>query len=162
MEIYTDQFKALSDKTRLKILWLLSSAKAELCVCEIMDIIEDSHCNISRHLKILKMVKLVKENKRGKWVYFGLASPKDQFHEVLLQSVSSIPEEHLFNEAKRLKLRLSLRERGKCVNGLKSEKWARALDLLTTMDTIPMDISKTEEKSYYDVRSAPRSGAKGP
>jgi len=162
MEIYTDQFKALSDKTRLKIIWLLSSAKAELCVCEIMDTIEDSHCNISRHLKILKTVKLVKENKRGKWVYFGLASPKDPYHEALLQSVSSIPEEHFFNEAKRLKLRLSMREEGKCVNGLKSEKWARALDLLTTMDTIPMDKSKTGEKSYYDVRSAPRSGAEGP
>lgn len=150
MEEFTEQFKALSDKTRLKILWLLSTAKADLCVCEIMDTIEDSHCNISRHLKILKTAKLVRENKQGKWVYFGVTAPKDPFHESLLQAVSSIPEEQFFNDAKRLKLRLSLRENEKCVDGLKSEKWVRALSLLTTMVADPDDKNKKREKSYYE------------
>jgi ArsR family transcriptional regulator len=155
MEIYTDQYKALGDKTRLKIIWLLISAKDELCVCEIMDIIDESHCNISRHLKILKTANLVKENKRGKWVYVGLASPRDTSHKALLQSVENIPEEYLFYEAKRLKLRLSLREKGKCVNGLKSVKWARALELLTTMDKSPMNKNKIGKKGYYGLRSSP-------
>jgi|GEM_PF-178620 len=150
MEEFTEQFKALSDKTRLKILYLLSSAKAELCVCEIMDTIEDSHCNISRHLKILKTAKLVKENKQGKWVYFGLARPKDTFHEALLRAVSNIPEENFFDDVKRLKLRLSLRENAKCVDGLNSEKWAKALQLLTMEATGTIDKIRTEEKNVYE------------
>ncbi|MCX5835100.1 MAG: metalloregulator ArsR/SmtB family transcription factor [Deltaproteobacteria bacterium] len=149
MDDFVEQLKALGDETRIKIIRLLSEAKVDLCVCEIMDAIEDSHCNISRHLKILKTAKLVKESKQGKWVYFSLATPKDPFHESVLHAVSSIMDEHFFNDSKRLKLRLSLREKEKCVDGLKSEKWARALELLATMVPRPDDKNKKREKSYY-------------
>jgi ArsR family transcriptional regulator len=149
MEYFIEQLKALSDKTRLKILWLLSMAKADMCVCEIMDTIEDSHCNISRHLKILKTAKLVRENKQGKWVYFGLAAPKDPFHEALLHAVARIPENYFSRDAARLKLRLSLRKNEKCVDGLKSEKWVRALELVT-MVIDPADRSKAREESYHE------------
>jgi ArsR family transcriptional regulator len=150
MDDFVEQLKALGDETRVKILRLLSDAKVDLCVCEIMDAIEDSHCNISRHLKILKTAKLVRDGKQGKWVYFGLAAPKDQFHESVLNAVSSIPDEHFFNDSKRLKLRLSLRENEKCVDGLKSEKWARALELLATLVPEPDDTNKKREKIHYE------------
>ena len=149
MDDFVEQLKALGDETRVKILRLLSDAKVDLCVCEIMDAIEDSHCNISRHLKILKTAKLVREGKQGKWVYFGLAAPKDQFHESVLNAVSSIPDEHFFNDLKRLKLRLSLRENEKCVDGLKSEKWSQALELLATMVANQKDRTRKQEKGYH-------------
>jgi ArsR family transcriptional regulator len=130
MEEFVEQIKALGDKTRLKILWLLSKARTELCICEIMDTIGDSHSNVSRHLKILKTAKLVQERKEGRWVYVHLVTVKEPFHEHLLQAVSSIPEDFLLGAAKRLTLRLALRDRNKCVDGLKSEKWMKALQVL--------------------------------
>jgi len=149
MDDFVEQLKALGDETRVKIVRLLTEAKVDLCVCEIMDAIEDSHCNISRHLKILKTTKLVRESKQGKWVYFGLATPKDSFHESVLNAVSSIPDEHFFNDLKRLKLRLSLRENEKCVDGLKSEKWSQALELLATMVANQKDRTRKQEKGYH-------------
>lgn len=134
MEEFVEYFKALSDITRLKIMWILSKANAELCVCEVMDSLEESHYNISRHLKILKTAKLVKEKKEGKWVYFSLADPKHPFHEFVLQTVLNIPEQYFFNDTRRLKLRLSLRENERCVDGLKSEKWIQLLKLYNSMN----------------------------
>ena len=57
MKEFVEQVKALGDATRLKIIRLLCEAREDLCVCEIMDAIEISHCNISRHLKILKQLE---------------------------------------------------------------------------------------------------------
>jgi ArsR family transcriptional regulator len=131
MEEYIEQFKALSDKTRLKVLWLLMMAKTRLCVCEIMDSLEESHCNISRHLKILKTAGLVKEKKEGRWVYFSLPEKSSPFRELIMQAILNIPEEYCFNDVQKLKLRLSLRVNEKCIIGLKSEQWAQALSGLT-------------------------------
>jgi len=127
VEEYVEQFKALSDKTRLKILWLLMTAGTTLCVCEIMDALEESHCNISRHLKILKTAGFVREKKDGRWVYFSLPDKQSPFQELILQSILSIPEEYCFTDAQKLKLRLSLRQNEKCIIGLKSGQWAQVL-----------------------------------
>ena len=134
MEEFIEYFKALGDITRLKILRLLMKAETNLCVCEITDTIADSHYNVSRHLKILKTAKLVKEKKDGKWVYFGLSNPQNAFHEGLLQAVRNIPEDQLFHDAKRLSLRLSLRENDKCVDGLKSDKWRQAVEIFNIVN----------------------------
>jgi ArsR family transcriptional regulator, arsenate/arsenite/antimonite-responsive transcriptional repressor len=132
MEQFVEQFKSLGDVTRLKIVRLLFEAGEELCVCEIMDAIQDSHSNISRHLKILKAAGFVKEKKEGKWAYCSLADPHSPSHRNLLEAVRNMSAENFANDIKRLKLRLSLRESGKCVDGLKSEKWMSALRLIKT------------------------------
>jgi len=127
MDDYVDQIKALSDKTRLKILWLLNKAQKELCICEMMDIIEDSHSNISRHIKILKTAKMVRERKEGRWVYVHLMTPHDPFHDCLLQAVAKVPDDYFPGVTERMILRLELREGDRCIDGLKSEKWMRAV-----------------------------------
>jgi ArsR family transcriptional regulator len=130
MNEFVEQFKSLGDATRMKIIRLLCEAKKDLCVCEIMDALEVSHCNISRHLKILKTAGFVKEKKEGRWVHFFLADPGSPFQKNLLEAVWNMPAENFANDIERLKLRLSLREDGKCVDGLKSEKWMAALKLI--------------------------------
>jgi ArsR family transcriptional regulator len=132
MEQFVEQLKSLGDVTRLKIIRLMIEVGEDLCVCEIMDALEVSHCNISRHLKILKTAGFVKEKKEGRWVHFSLATPGRLFHKNLLQAVRNMPAENFANEIERLKLRLSIREDGKCVAGLKSEKWMAALKLIKT------------------------------
>jgi len=130
MNEFVEQMKALGDATRMKIIRLLCEAREDLCVCEIMDALEVSHCNISRHLKILKTAGFVKEKKEGRWVHFSLMKPERRFHKNLLQAVLNMPAENFTNDIERLKLRLSLREDGKCVDGLQSAKWVAAMKLI--------------------------------
>ncbi len=122
MEDYVIFFKGLSDKTRLRIIWLLMKANTRLCVCEIMDSLNENQYNVSRHLKSLKNAGFLKEEKEGRWVYYSLIDLKDRFQELILEAVSSLPEELFSEESERLKKRLTLRENGKCVEGMNSEE----------------------------------------
>lgn len=63
-------YKALGDKTRLHMLALL--AKDELCVCELVAILEMSQPSVSQHLRKLKQAGLVKERKTAQWVFYSL------------------------------------------------------------------------------------------
>jgi ArsR family transcriptional regulator len=120
-ENFVDLFKALSDKMRLRIMWVLGKANQELCVCEIMDSLNESHNNVSRHLKILKNSGLVQERKEGRWVFYSLTKPTNQVHERLLETITEIPEQILAEDSERLKKRLSLRKEGKCIVGMESK-----------------------------------------
>ena len=117
--------RALSDKTRLRMVGLFLSTGKALCVCELMDALNEFQYSVSRHLKELKTAGLLKEKKEGRWVYYSLAKPRDEFQRLLFRAVSSIPQELLQEDKKRLAARLSLREGDKCVVGLSSEQWAK-------------------------------------
>lgn len=73
-EEYSSKLKALSDSTRLKILYLLSNG--ELCVCEIIFALDKPQSSISHHLNILKNLGFIKGRKEGVWIYYNLTSPK--------------------------------------------------------------------------------------
>ncbi len=66
--------KALSDPTRLKILYLLSDD--ELCVCEIMSALDKPQSSVSHHLNILKNSGFIKGRKDGVWIHYKLNDPK--------------------------------------------------------------------------------------
>ena len=125
MEEYTGVFKALSDATRLRIVWLLCRANTDLCVCEIMDSLDGSQYNVSRHLRIRKSEGLVQDRKEGKWVFYFLSQQPDRFQKQVLQAVRAIPEELLSLEYERLMKRISLREDGRCVVGCESDEWQK-------------------------------------
>lgn len=133
MEEYLRIFKALSDKTRLRIINLLLRSNLWLCVCEIVDSLNESQYNVSKHLKELKYAGLLEEKKTGRWVSYGLASArdtKDEFKEVLFRAIASIPEDLIAKDMELLKARLFLRQEGKCIIGLKSKQWEIMLDEL--------------------------------
>ena len=67
-------FKALADKTRLKILSLLDIR--EMCVCEIMVALNLTQPTASHHLGILETVELVKDRREGKWVFYSLKNKR--------------------------------------------------------------------------------------
>lgn len=146
MDLYIEQFKALGDKTRLAIIWLLNSVPGDLCVCEITDAIGESHCNVSRHLKILKGAKLVKEKKEGRWVYFDLAKPQDQVQGYILQALATIPADAFLEMTARLQLRLSLRDGNRCVDGVKSDNWRRVVNKINGKNDINEDKSSESRK----------------
>ncbi len=68
--------KALADVTRLKIIKALS--QQELCVCELMLLLDAQQSAISHHLRILKDANLVVERRHGKWAFHRLAGDRVQ------------------------------------------------------------------------------------
>ncbi len=67
----SELFKALSDESRSKILYLLS--KKELCVCDIAALLDLSVSAVSHHLRYLRNLRLVKYRKEGKMAFYSLA-----------------------------------------------------------------------------------------
>ena len=63
-------FKALSDPSRLKI--VLALLKREHCVCDIAVICQQSESAISHQLRVLRTLKIVKNKRVGKSVYYTL------------------------------------------------------------------------------------------
>jgi ArsR family transcriptional regulator len=63
-------FKALSDDTRIRLLKLLS--ERELCVCELMQVLEMTQSRVSRNLGVLKEAGLVKDRRDGTWAFYSL------------------------------------------------------------------------------------------
>lgn len=119
MKKYIDYLKAIGEETRLRIIRLLLKAKVPLCVCEIMDCINESQTNVSKHLKILKYCGLVKEKKEGKFVMYHISEKRDEFLKILFKIIDSIPDRFFKKDEKCLKKRLSLRKNGKCVIGIR-------------------------------------------
>ncbi|HWQ30305.1 MAG TPA: metalloregulator ArsR/SmtB family transcription factor [Negativicutes bacterium] len=63
-------FKVFGDTTRIKILWALF--EADMCVCDIANLLGMNQSAISHQLRVLKQARLVKYRKDGKVVYYSL------------------------------------------------------------------------------------------
>lgn len=64
-------FKIFGDSTRIKILYVLF--EAEMCVCDIAQLLGISQSAVSHQLRQLKQSKLVKYRREGKTVFYSLA-----------------------------------------------------------------------------------------
>ena len=73
LDLKSNVFKALSNPTRLKILYLLK--KGDLCVCEIMAVLEIPQSTISHHINVLKTAGLLKSQRDGIWIQYRLKYP---------------------------------------------------------------------------------------
>ena len=65
-------FKALGDKSRLRILKMLQVR--QLCVCEMTAVLGLATSTVSNHLSILKDAGLIFDIKDGKWVDYSINS----------------------------------------------------------------------------------------
>lgn len=63
--------KALADQNRIRA--LLALRDQELCVCQIIELLELAPSTVSKHMSILGQAQLVESQKRGRWVYYRLA-----------------------------------------------------------------------------------------
>jgi len=79
-------FRAFSDRTRLRILHILQDG--ELCVGDIVEILQAPQPRISRHLAYLRKAGLVTVRKSGLWSHYALARPKTPFHRKLLECLA--------------------------------------------------------------------------
>ena len=90
VEEMLESLKLLSDKSRLTILTLLR--EKELCVCDIVEILETTQPNVSQHLKKLKLGGLINETKRRQWVYYSLNLEDKPYLKELLAHLPSMKD----------------------------------------------------------------------
>jgi ArsR family transcriptional regulator, arsenate/arsenite/antimonite-responsive transcriptional repressor len=77
-------FKALADKTRLRILALLG--RNEVCVCHIHDSLGLPQPTVSRHLAYLRRSGLVDARRDGVWMHYRVAHSLDPNVQVVLDA----------------------------------------------------------------------------
>jgi len=62
--------KAISDESRVRILMFLRGG--ELCLCQIIEMLDLAPSTVSKHMAILAQAGLVDFRKNGKWHYYRL------------------------------------------------------------------------------------------
>jgi ArsR family transcriptional regulator, arsenate/arsenite/antimonite-responsive transcriptional repressor len=78
-------FKGFADPTRIRILNLL--AAGELCVCDIVELLDLPQSTVSRHLAYLLRSELVEVSRGWKFAHYRLAAPSNPVHKTLLNCV---------------------------------------------------------------------------
>jgi DNA-binding transcriptional ArsR family regulator len=66
-----DTLKALADENRLRALCALRGG--ELCVCQIIALLELAPSTVSKHLSVLRAARLVDSRKNGRWMHYRLS-----------------------------------------------------------------------------------------
>lgn len=115
VETYINIFKALSDETRLRIVWVLLQSKSQLCVCEIMDALKITQYNTSRHIKVLKECGLVRVKKYGRFVMCSIPQVKQESIKMIFEAISKMPEQLFARDRERLIRRVALRQNDRII-----------------------------------------------
>src|SRR6185295_11323765 len=68
-------FRALADKTRLRLLNLMGTD--EVCVCYLVEVLKSPQPKISRHLAYLRKAGIVDARREGKWMHYRVVYPRD-------------------------------------------------------------------------------------
>jgi ArsR family transcriptional regulator, arsenate/arsenite/antimonite-responsive transcriptional repressor len=82
--------KLLGDKTRLSMMKLLQTN--ECCVCELVEIYDASQPSISQHLRKLKDIGLVKEKRKGQWIFYSINQTYEHY-DFLVRILDSLPNQ---------------------------------------------------------------------
>lgn len=82
--------KLMGDKTRLAMMKLLE--KNDCCVCEFVELFGISQSAISQHLRKLRDVGLVKEQRKGQWIFYSL-NTNSEMYEMVLRILEFIPSQ---------------------------------------------------------------------
>ncbi len=93
MERFLNLFSLLSDKTRLRILLLLSGK--ELCVCDIFAALDMSQPRVSRQLALLKQAGVIRDRREGKWIHYSI---DESSFEGCTMSILSMITRHMKND----------------------------------------------------------------
>jgi len=101
--------KALADRNRVRIVMALTGA--ELCVCQIIELLSLAPSTVSKHLHILHQAGLVEARKQGRWVHYRLPdgdAPKAATNAIAWLQRHLKSDREVLMDAKRLKAILKL------------------------------------------------------
>ena len=80
-------FKALADRTRLRLLNLMRAD--EVCVCFFVEILKTNQPKISRHLAYLRRAGIVGARREGSWMHYRIVEPSHADAARVLKDVMS-------------------------------------------------------------------------
>jgi ArsR family transcriptional regulator len=80
-------FRALADRTRLRLLSLMGAG--EICVCFLVEILKTNQPKISRHLAYLRRAGIVDARREGQWMHYRVVEPDDADAARVLKEVMS-------------------------------------------------------------------------
>ena len=93
IDVLEDAFKALADRTRLRILALLGNN--EVCVCHIHDSLGLPQPTVSRHLAYLRRSGLVAARREGVWMHYRVSTSLDpavqQVVNAAVEALTAVP-----------------------------------------------------------------------
>ena len=78
-------FRALADKTRLRLLNLMGND--EVCVCYFVEVLKSPQPKISRHLAYLRKAGIVGARREGKWMHYRIVAPRDSRAAEVLKTI---------------------------------------------------------------------------
>ena len=106
MNKYLKVFKALGDRTRLRIVLMLQTRP--MYVCEIRSIIGTSMSTISNHLKIMLDAGIVISHKEERYVIYEL-NKSDSLIAKILNIINEISDEEIEKDRKKV-LKIDIRK----------------------------------------------------
>ena len=125
MDQLTHFFKALSEETRLRIVMLL--AEGELCVCDLMVILDEPQSKVSRHLAYLKHSGFTNSKRVGVWMHYSLRETSDKIFKAqidfLKEQLSHLPQ---FRTDREKLLRIKKEGTCKAVLKKKTASWSKS------------------------------------
>ena len=68
-------FRALADRTRLRLLNLMQTD--EVCVCFFVEILKTNQPKVSRHLAYMRRAGIVAARRDGPWIHYRIVEPSD-------------------------------------------------------------------------------------
>lgn len=83
--------KLLGDKTRLTMVKILDHH--DCCVCEFVEIFKVSQPSISQHLRKLRDVGLVNEERRGQWIFYSI-NKDNEHYPFIAQILNQLPNQN--------------------------------------------------------------------
>ncbi len=96
-------FKCLSDDTRLKSV-LMISEQSEACVCDLMAALELDQPKVSRHLAELRKCNILRDERRGKWVYYQIHPDLPDWAKTIIREAAKNNNSYFSDALKKLKL----------------------------------------------------------
>lgn len=88
MDKLINLFKVLSDQTRLRLIVLLH--KEELCVCELVGVLDESQPKISKSLAKLRDLNLVEDERIERFVFYKLKKDNENLNTILDKIMENI------------------------------------------------------------------------
>ncbi|HEU4594826.1 MAG TPA: metalloregulator ArsR/SmtB family transcription factor [Pyrinomonadaceae bacterium] len=78
-------FRALADRTRLRLLNLMGTD--EVCVCFFVEILEVNQPKVSRHLAYLRRAGIAAARREGTWMHYRVVGPSHEDAAKVLEDV---------------------------------------------------------------------------
>src|SRR5699024_6448884 len=88
--------KLLGDQTRLTMVKILDHH--DCCICEFVEIYKVSQPSISQHIRKLRDLGLVKEERRRQWIFYSI-NKTNAYYPFIQQIINQLPSpDHELNE----------------------------------------------------------------